>query len=154
MCRGIDIWRETSGRFHMSEWLSYLVDRLIRVDRCDEAEKFLRDAERIVEETSERSYVADLLRLRGNLLYRGGALDAAVICLEQAVDWASRREAKALELRARRDLARLHIHEGRLKVASAILNHALSLFPQELNFLDLTEARDLLPACTRDICRR
>src|SRR5262249_39746236 len=95
MCRGIDIWRETSGRFHMSEWLSYLVDRLIRVDRCDEAEKFLRDAERIVEETSERSHVADLLRLRGNLLHRGGAVDAAVICLEQAVDWASRREAKA-----------------------------------------------------------
>ena len=131
----------------MSEWLSYLVDALIRMDRCDEADMFLRDAERIVDETNERSHVADLRRLRGNLLHRDGAVDAAVISLEQAIDWASQRHAKVFELRARRDLARLHIDEGRPKAASVVLNHALSLFSKELVFFDLTEARDLLPAC-------
>ncbi len=147
MCRGIDVWRETSGRFHLSEWLSYLVDRLIRADRRDEADTFLLEGERIVDETTERSHVADLRRLRGNMLYRDGAVHAAAICLEQAIDCASRQHAKVLELRARRDLARLHIGEGRPKVAGEVLNHALSLFPKELVFPDLLETRELLRAC-------
>jgi class 3 adenylate cyclase/DNA-binding winged helix-turn-helix (wHTH) protein/tetratricopeptide (TPR) repeat protein len=146
MRRGIDIWRETSGRFHMSEWLSYMVDRLIRADCRDEADVFLREGERIVDATNERSHVAEIRRLRGNLLYRDGAVDAAVICLEQAIGWAHQQHAKVLELRARRDLARLQIGEGRPKVARVILNRALSQFPKELVFPDLDEARELLPA--------
>jgi tetratricopeptide (TPR) repeat protein len=118
------------GQFHMSEWLSYLVDRLIRAGRLDEADVSLRDGERIIDETEERSHLAELRRLRGNLLHKGGAVDTAVSRLEQAIDWAGQRHAKVFELRARRDLARLYIDESKPRIASAVLNHALSLFPK------------------------
>jgi tetratricopeptide (TPR) repeat protein len=141
---GIGMWRETSGTFHMSEWLSYLVDQLWRLNRLDEADTVLREAEQIVESTEEKSHLGELQRLRGNLLYRSGAVDDATSQLGQAIKWSREREARVFELRATRDLARIYICNGKKDAASKLLRHGVSLFSEELVFPDLHETYELL----------
>jgi hypothetical protein len=47
--------------------LSEFADCLLRVKEYDEADRALREAKQIVQETDERSHVAELLRLKGLL---------------------------------------------------------------------------------------
>jgi DNA-binding winged helix-turn-helix (wHTH) protein/tetratricopeptide (TPR) repeat protein len=144
MYMGADMWHRTSGNFHMSEWLSYLADCLWRLDRLAEAETVLRQAERIVEGTDEKSHLAEVLRLRGNLLLCNGAVECAEMCLVKATEWSREREAKVFELRARRDLARIHIRDGKVETARELLKGGISLFADDLAFPDLQESRELL----------
>jgi tetratricopeptide (TPR) repeat protein len=144
MFLGADIWRETSGNFHMSEWLSHLVDHLWRLNRLKEADTVLHEAEQIVEVTEERSHVGELRRLRGDVMYRSGAIDQAELHLESAIKWSSEKHARLFELRARRDLAQINMSEGKMDTATALLKHGLSLFDEEPVFSDLDEARKLL----------
>lgn len=87
--------------------------------------------ERIVRETDEKSHCAEVRRLRGTFLCRNGAVDRAASYLKQAIDWARQRQARVFELRASRDLARLHLDEGRRHAATVVLKRALTLFPEE-----------------------
>jgi DNA-binding winged helix-turn-helix (wHTH) protein/tetratricopeptide (TPR) repeat protein len=144
MYLGTGMWRETSGTFHMSEWLSYLVDQLWRLDRLDEAATVLREAEKIADGTEEKSHLGELRRLRGNLLYRSGAIAGAKSQLAQAIKWSRDREAKVFELRATRDLARIHVRTGKKDAASKLLRHGVSLFSDQLEFPDLYEVYELL----------
>jgi tetratricopeptide (TPR) repeat protein len=71
--RGFEIWREASGRFHISWYSSEFADCLLRAAKYDQTDMLLREAERTVTETDERSHFAELLRIRGVLLVlRGG----------------------------------------------------------------------------------
>jgi tetratricopeptide (TPR) repeat protein len=142
MYLGTDIWRETSGNFHMSEWLSYLVDRLWQLSRLDEADTVLRDAERIVETTEEQSHLGELRRLRGNLL-RTSDVNRAESYLREAIEWSRERDAKVLELRARRDLAQIYKSVRKTNAASTLLKGGLALFAEKLDFAELRETRQL-----------
>jgi DNA-binding winged helix-turn-helix (wHTH) protein/tetratricopeptide (TPR) repeat protein len=144
MYRGTNIWQETSGNFHMSEWLSYLVDRLWRFGRLEEADRMLRDAERIVEQTEEKSHLAELRRLRGNILYRSGSVAEAQLRLDEAIAWSRERKAKMFELRALRDLAQIKMREGKADHAAALLKRGLTLFADGPVFSELREATQLL----------
>jgi len=143
---GAGMWQQTSGNFHMSEWLSCLADGLWRLGHLTEADTALREAERVAEATDEKSHAGDLLRLRGNLLHHGTA-EGAETCLAQAIEWSREREAKVFELRARRDLARVYIRDGRKDAAGALLTAGIALFATDLSFPDLQEARSLLQSC-------
>jgi DNA-binding winged helix-turn-helix (wHTH) protein/tetratricopeptide (TPR) repeat protein len=139
---GTNMWRETSGTFHMTEWLSYLIDRLWQDGRLVEAETALLEAEQIAEGTEEKYQVAELRRLRGNIVCRTD-IGRAEVYLAEAIRWSRDRKAKVFELRARRDLARIYINIGRAEAAAALLKDGLSLFPESLIFSDLSEARQL-----------
>jgi tetratricopeptide (TPR) repeat protein len=139
---GADIWRETSGNFHMSEWLSYFVDRLWQLGRLDEADAVLREAEQIVETTEEQSHLGELRRLRGNLLRRRD-VNRAESCLKEAIEWSRERDAKILELRASRDLAQIYISAGNKNAATTLLKRGLALFSEKLNFPELREIRQV-----------
>jgi tetratricopeptide (TPR) repeat protein len=144
MDSGGDMWHQTSGNFHMSEWLSYRVDFLWRLHRLAEADAALRKAEQIVEGSDEKSHLGELLRLRGNLLHCNGAVERAETHLGEAIEWSREREAKLFELRATRDLARIYILDGKVDAARALLNGGIALFAEDLLFPDLEESRKLL----------
>jgi class 3 adenylate cyclase/tetratricopeptide (TPR) repeat protein len=138
--RGLELWRSTSSRFHMSFYLSEFADCLLRVKEYDEADRALREAEHIVAETDERSHVAELLRLRGLLLALHGDVADGTARLWEAVEWSRSRSAKLFELRALRDLARIDASQSRETVAKA-LREVVGWFPKALEIPDLQEAR-------------
>ena len=96
-------------------------------------------------ETNERWWDAELHRLRAELLLASGAEAAeAEAALRRAVEIARGQQAKSLELRAARALARLWAGSGRTAEARDLLAPVYSSFTEGLETPDLESARALL----------
>jgi tetratricopeptide (TPR) repeat protein len=144
LSRGLELWRKTSHRFHMTFWLGEFADWLIRSGCIDLAQSALAEAEQIVADTDEESYVAELYRLRGLLWRLAGNGQTATALLYKALGWSRARHARLFELRAARDLAQSALSAGMLGTAMEELRSIVQWFPSGLESRDLKEARELL----------
>ena len=87
----------------------------------DEALVKLAEGFERIEATGERVWQAELHRVRGLVLLAQNNLDEAQTSFQQAIRTAQAQQAKSLELRAIRDLARLWGEQGRRAKASDLL---------------------------------
>ena len=95
--------------------------------------------------TEERVYESHLHRLRGNfLLSLGGRDEEAERAFRTAADTAVTQQARAFELQAVIDLARLWHRTGRHEEARVRLAPVLAAFPNGLETRDLQDGRELL----------
>jgi predicted ATPase len=125
----------------------------------------LEEALEAANRTGEKSYMAELYRLKGELLLkqatRHGASRAATVgrvvvdstasaksqaegCFNEAIQIARRQQAKSLELRAVASLARHYQEQGNAKKALGLLAPAYSSFTEGFDTIDLREAKSLL----------
>ena len=96
---------------------------------------------------SERIFEAELYRLKARVLLERGGPDAgaeAQSLLDQALSTARSQQAKALELRAARDLAALWVDQGRREEALELLAPIHAWFTEGVDTQDLKEAKGLL----------
>jgi predicted ATPase len=101
------------------------------------------------ERTEERWLIAELLRIKGELLLlqrAPGAAEAAAGHFQQALDGARQQGALSWELRAATSLARLLSDEGRSADAIALLQPVYDQFTEGLDTADLRVAKALLNA--------
>jgi adenylate cyclase len=122
----------------------------------DEALRYVDEGLELVEQTLERLYVAELWRVKGELLAararskprRGSAADrateAAVGCVRRALGIAREQEARSLELRAATSLARLLAQREERDQALEILRAVYATFREGFDTRDLQDARALL----------
>jgi predicted ATPase/DNA-binding winged helix-turn-helix (wHTH) protein len=99
------------------------------------------------ERDEERWCVAELLRIKGELILSEGAPDAATVAEDyfgQALDWARRQGALSWELRAATSLARLWHEQNRAKAAREILAAVYDRFTEGFETADLKAAKLLL----------
>jgi predicted ATPase len=100
------------------------------------------------ERTEERWAMAELVRVRGELLLLQGAPGAAAAAedhFRQALDWALRQGALSWELRAATSLARLLRRDQRRSIdATAVLKPVYDRFTEGFDTADLIEAKRLL----------
>jgi predicted ATPase len=100
------------------------------------------------ERTAELWAVAELMRVRGELLLLQGATGAAAAAeglFRQALDWARRQGASSWELRAATSLARLLlISQRRSAHAMAVLQPVYDRFTEGFDTADLIAAKQLL----------
>ena len=99
------------------------------------------------ESTEERWAIAELLRIKGELLRSQGAPGAAAAAedhFRQALDWARRQDALSWELRTASSLARLWRDQHRVKEARALLRSVYGRFTEGFATADLQAARSLL----------
>jgi predicted ATPase len=99
------------------------------------------------ENTEERWCLAELLRIRGELVILEDAPNAAVAaerCFLGGLDWASRQQALSWELRTATSLARLWRHQLRDAEARQLLARVYGRFTEGFATTDLREARALL----------
>jgi predicted ATPase len=99
------------------------------------------------EARDERWYVAELLRIKGELTILEGAADAAAAAeghFLQALDCARPQGAVAWELRAATDLARLWGDQHRVAEARELLGSVYGRFTEGFETADLREAKNLL----------
>jgi adenylate cyclase len=93
----------------------------------------------------ERVHEAEILRLRGEFLQlQDHATDAVEALFHQAIETASRQEAKALELRAVISLSRLWQRQGKIQEARQLLGVTYARFTEGFDTSDLLEAKALL----------
>jgi predicted ATPase len=113
------------------------------------------EAQASIKRYEERTYAAEVLRLRGELLLTrdGGRHPARPAkrhhvevekCFQQAMDLARSQQAKMLELRAALSLSRLWQQQGRRHEAQQLLAGVYSWFTEGFDSADLQEAQTLL----------
>jgi predicted ATPase/DNA-binding winged helix-turn-helix (wHTH) protein len=103
-------------------------------------------------ETEELRLVAELLRIKGELLLLQGGPRAPATAeghFRQALDWARRQGALSWELRAATSLARLLSDQGRSADAIVLLEPVYDRFTEGFDTPDLKEAKALLEELTR-----
>jgi predicted ATPase len=141
----IESFKATGARLRLPYYLALLADVHLR---CGEAEAGLEAVEEGLSrsrETNERWWDAELHRLRAELLLAAGAeASEAESALTRALAIARGQEAKSLELRAARTLARLWAGSGRVAEARSLLAPVYSSFEEGLETPDLVSARSFL----------
>jgi tetratricopeptide (TPR) repeat protein len=101
------------------------------------------------EARNEGWYIAELLRIRGELVLLQGAADAALAAerhFRRALDCAHRQDALSWELRAATSLAQLWHDRGRTAEARDLLGSVYGRFTEGFDTADLNTAKALLEA--------
>ena len=105
----------------------------------------------LVEQTEERTYEAELYRLKGELTLRSQAAGQQSnveadpeACFQKAIEFARHQQAKSLELRAATSLARLWQEQDKQAEARQLLSDIYNWFTEGFDTKDLQEAKALL----------
>jgi predicted ATPase/DNA-binding winged helix-turn-helix (wHTH) protein len=99
------------------------------------------------ENTEERWMIAEMLRIKGELLLLQGGPTAAAAAedhFRQALDWAARQGALSWELRAAMSLAGLLRDQGRSADAKTLLQPVFARFTEGFETIDLKASKALL----------
>jgi predicted ATPase len=92
-------------------------------------------------------YLAELLRIRGELILKGGGSEAAANAEQEylsALDWARQQGALFWELRAATSIARLWREQGRSAAGTTLLQGVCDRFTEGFAIADLKTAKGLL----------
>jgi predicted ATPase len=151
--KGLAHYQATGTRTALTHYWTLLVEGYVALGQVQEGLAVIREALAFVNETNERHWAAELLRLRGELLLndeRGMMNDEAnqkldpEDCFLKAIGLARQQQAKSLELRAVLSLARLWQAQGRTAEARQMLAEIYGWFTEGFDTAHLLEAKALL----------
>ena len=117
----------------------------------------VNDALERSQSNEERWCIAELLRIKGELVLLEHAPDAAAAAedhFRQALDWARRQGALSWELRAATSLARMWRSQGRSEAARELLAPVYDRFTEGFETADLKTAEALLSDLQEPDARR
>jgi DNA-binding SARP family transcriptional activator/predicted ATPase len=141
----IESFKETGARLRLPYYLALLADAHLRAGEVEAGLAVVEEALAVGQETNERWWDAELLRLRAELLLANGAeLASAEAALARALEIARGQGAKSLELRAAGALAGVWARSGREAEARELLLPLYRWFTEGLETPDLKAARTLL----------
>jgi predicted ATPase len=144
---GLDDLGELNASFRHFMFLGEMAQALGRIGQVGEGLSALEEAIARADETGERWCIAELLRIKGELMLLQGAPDAAATAgdhFRQALEWAHRQGALSWELRAATSFARLLRDQGRPADAMALLQPVYDRFTEGFDTADLKAAKALL----------
>ena len=124
-----------------------MADALVRAGQNADGLAAIEVAVARAERTEERWAMAELVRVKGELLLLQGAPGAAAVAeghFRQALDWARRQGALSWELRAATSLARLLRDRDRIDEARDLLAGVYGRFTEGFGTADLQAAKQLL----------
>lgn len=144
--QGLAAYRATGTALLQPYCLALLAEAYWSAGQAEAGLPVLAEALRLVHDTGECWYQAELYRLTGELL-----LDLsterqaeAALCLQQALDIARHQQAQSLELRATMSLARLWQQQGKADAAKQLLTESYDWFTEGFATADLQEVQGLL----------
>ena len=141
--QGLDAYQATGTELLRAHFLGLLAEALGKARRAQEGLRVLEEALTIAHRDSERYYLAELYRLKGELLL-ASTVDTAENCFNQAIEIAQQQETKSLELRAAMSLAQLYQNQDRQQEAHDALAPVYESFTEGFDTTDLREARALI----------
>ena len=126
-------------------FLGFLAEGLSSLGQHVEARSLVEAAISASEEKEELWCVAELYRLKGDVLWRGGDdLESVERCYLHSVDIAGRQDALSWELRATTSLTRLVRDRGDTARARAMLAAVYDRFTEGFDTADMVAAKALL----------
>ncbi len=127
--------------------LAEIADALGRDGKAAEGLSIIDEALARSECNEERWCVAELLRIKGELILREGASQAAAAAEEHflhSLDWARRQGALSWELRTSTSLASLQQNQGKIVEARSLLQSVYARFSEGFETADLKAAKAYL----------
>ena len=143
----LDELRETGTVLHYSAFLGALAKGLAGAGHVAEGLAAVEAALEWSESRAERWYVAELLRVKGELVLLENGPDTAAAAenyFQQTLDRARRQGALSWELRAAASLARMWRDQGRSKEAHELLARVYDRFTEGFDTADLKATKALL----------
>ena len=140
----IDTYQAIGNQSMLSLYLTLLAEGYCRLGKIDQTAQLLQQAEDFIEETGERFYQAEVLRVKGMLMEATSTSEEAEACYMDALQLARKQKAKTLELRAATSLARLWKGQQRSDEAYQVLAKVYNWFTEGFDTADLKEALTLL----------
>ena len=128
-------------------FLAEIADALGRDGRAAEGLSMIDETLARSECDEERWCVAELLRIKGELILRESEPQAASAAEQhflQSLDWARRQGALSWELRTSTSLARLQHDQGRIAEARSLLQSVYDRFSEGFDTVDLKTAKTYL----------
>lgn len=138
------LWRGQGVVFHTPEKACELCDLLLQAGRLEEASQMLDDVDTLIFDTDEASYLAECIRLRGQIAADRGDLTGAAHLFETAIATARRQQARLFELRATTQLAPVLARQGRVDDAETRLRSVIDAFETRYPVVDLIAAQRAL----------
>jgi hypothetical protein len=135
------------GNVHRIEMLIELSHAFACVGDFQQSSDILDDALADSARREERWCLAELLRMKGEMLLSVDAPDSEIRAEEvflQSLDWARGQGALSWELRTASSLARLRRRQGRAREGRACLEPVYGRFTEGFDTSDLIAARELL----------
>jgi class 3 adenylate cyclase/predicted ATPase len=144
--QGLVGFRSTGVTLHYVFLLAILAELCGRAGEPDRGLEAVAEAFEVAKETGDQLWVAEIHRLKGDLLLAQSVehWSQAETCYAQALEVARARGAKSLELRAATSLAMLWRDKGKGAQARDLLAQAYGWFTEGFNTADLKEAKALL----------
>jgi len=142
--------RSTGTKAALPYALCMLVEACIKSGRVDDGLSALTEALAAADEQADRSWEAEMHRLKGELLlhqYDSNVAEAQG-CFERAIATARKQSAKSFELRATTSLAGLLATQGYRDEARAMLAEIYGWFTEGFDTADLKDAKALLDELT------
>jgi predicted ATPase len=139
--RAVEVYRSTGAELSLPQYVADLAIGCAEAGSPRDGIRLLDETLARTEQTGERFYTAELLRLRGELLSQaGGDSDEVLDWLREAVGQARSQDAAMLELRAATSLSRALSKRGLTDEASQVLTRAYQSVPERSSTLDFREA--------------
>jgi predicted ATPase len=145
--RALDPLSSETAHTRYDAYLGELAKALGEVGDAGEGLATIERALARTERTEGRWFVAELLRIRGDLILTLGGQGAeaeAAGCFVEAIDWADRQDALLWRLRAATSLAWLLGNQGRSNDAIACLQPTYHRFTEGFDTADLIAAKRTL----------
>ncbi|MBV8132975.1 MAG: winged helix-turn-helix domain-containing protein [Alphaproteobacteria bacterium] len=139
--------RETGSVLRYGAFLGVLAEGLAAAGQAGAGRATVDEALALSESNEEGWCVAELLRIKGELVLLENAPHAAAAAedhFRQALDWARRQGALSWELRAATSFARMWRNQGRSKEARGLLAPVYHRFTEGFKTADLNAAKALL----------
>ena len=150
--------------------LGWIATACVQAERWDQGLMLVDEGIALTEATLDRSYAAELWRVKGELLLgkariaknrqragTGSLVDVAQRCFRRALKIARSQEARSLELRSAMSLTRLSAWRGGSHNAHLLLRSLVASFTEGFDTKDLKDAKALLngpetrPRATRKV---
>ena len=148
LIRGLAAWRKTGARLWLPIFLALQAEGHFKAGRDQAALQSIEQALATSDETGERWAIAEILRVKANLLLTTGHGRAEEVegALIESLEIARRQQAKSWELRSATSVARLWRDQGKVQQARELLAPVYGWFTEGFDTRDLKEAKVLLDA--------
>ncbi|MBP6057307.1 MAG: AAA family ATPase [Nitrosomonas sp.] len=146
LINGLSATRATGAITNNTSTLALLAEIYLRSDRIDEGLGVIEEAQKLAVTGGELFWQAELFRLKGELLLGQSdkSVQEAEECLCEALKIAQDQHATMFELRAATSLAKLWRKLNRADDAKRVLHSIYSRFNEQVDNLDLIEAKTVL----------
>jgi hypothetical protein len=150
VCRMLEqaatLWRGVRGRSNIPNWSCIWALSKAKLGDLKSAHHLVASGLEQIRTPGwgERTHLAELLRVKGELHLMDGDVDLALASFEESLTWAREQQSKSWELRTATSLARLMKSQGRTDEALAVLRPVYGWFTEGRDTKDHIEARQLL----------